>query len=76
MLLKGLDSLARRYGKTPREWAAIPTSECPVEEAWLELILGWACVEAVQLQMETSLEQAKQSGTMIIPTLDVLNLPR
>lgn len=76
MLLRGLDSMARRYGMRPSR--VVPSALAgldPAASEWADLLLMWACVANADEQLRHAVLTMNQRGDMVFPTIPLTSWP-
>jgi hypothetical protein len=76
LLLRGIDAVARRYGRQPAEVLGYPEGLDLVARDWYTLILSWATTAAADKQLRHFLLAANNRGELVVPTLPVTSWPR
>jgi hypothetical protein len=75
-MLAALDSLSRRYGGRPGEDLAVDLDLDPGVSRWFVLLISWGAVDIADLRLAAGLQMARSRETLVVPTLNLTDLPR
>ena len=75
-MLSGLDSLSRRYGGRPGADLARDLDLSPGVARWFVLLISWGAVDLADQRLAAGLQMARSRETLVVPTLNLTDLPR